>query len=98
LLNPGTFPARRDNDERGVGGRLMTTSLIKATWASLEMDQEGYGHVLNVETDVVLGPDEPGYDEEKVNALVEEIIPLMAHYDRANVVNAKSGERSANQS
>jgi hypothetical protein len=51
--------------------------------------QDGYGHVLNVETDVVLGPDEPGYDEDKLNALVEEIISLMAHYDRANVVGAR---------
>jgi hypothetical protein len=40
--------------------------------------QDGYGHVLNVETDVVLGPDEPGYDEDKLNALVEEIIPFPA--------------------
>ena len=73
----------------------MTTSLIKATWASLDIDQEGYAHVLNVETDVVLGPNEDGYDEERINALVEEIIPLMDHYDRANVVNGKSGERNA---
>jgi hypothetical protein len=76
----------------------MTTSLIKAKWASLEMDQQGYSHVLNVATDLVLGPDEAGYDEDKLNALFEEIIPLMANYDRANVVNAKSRERSANQS
>jgi hypothetical protein len=76
----------------------MTTSFVKAKWASLEIGQDGYGHVLNVETDVVLGHDEPGYDEDKLNALVEKIISLMAHYDRANVVNAKSGEQNADQS
>jgi hypothetical protein len=68
----------------------MTDSLIKAKWASLEMDQEGYSHVLNVATDIVLGPDEPGYDEKQLDALMEEILPLMANYDRANIVGTKS--------
>ena len=73
----------------------MADSLIKSKWASLAMDHEGYGHILNIETDVVLGPDEPGYDETRVDALVEEILPLLDHYDSANVVNGKSGQKNS---
>ena len=60
--------------------------LIGKTWVTLEFCNHGYDHVVNIATDVILGPDEPGYDYKKFSALLEEIKPYLRRYDRAKVI------------
>lgn len=67
-------------------------SLIKSTWASLELGKNGHGHVLNVATKVVLDPTSPDYDDQEITALIEEVKPLLDRYDRANVINTKTAK------
>ena len=62
------------------------SSLIDKTWVTLEFCNHGYDHVVNIATDVILAPDEPGYDYKKFSALLEEIKPYLRRYDRTNVV------------
>ena len=52
----------------------------------LDICNHGYDHVVNIATDVILGPDEPGYDYKKFSALLEEIKPYLRRYDRAKVI------------
>lgn len=66
------------------------SSLIDKTWVTLEFCNHGYDHVVNIATDVILGPEEPGYDYKKFNALLEEIKPYLRRYDRANVVGKET--------
>jgi hypothetical protein len=67
-------------------------SLIKNTWASLELSENGYDHVLNVSTNLVLDPAAKDYDSQKITALVDEVKLLLDRYDRANIVNAKTAK------
>jgi hypothetical protein len=62
------------------------SSLIDKTWVTLEFCNHGYDQVVNIATEVILGPDEPGYDYKKFSALLEEIKPYLRRYDRANVI------------
>jgi hypothetical protein len=63
-------------DACGSDGSL--SSLIDKTWVTLEFCNHGYDHVVNIATDVILGPDEPGYDYKRFSALLEEIKPYCA--------------------
>jgi hypothetical protein len=65
------------------------SSLIEKTWVTLEFCNHGYDQVVNIATDVILGPDEPGYDYGKFSALLEEIKPYLRRYDRATVIGKK---------
>jgi len=62
-------------------------SLIKTTSVSLEVGRTGYVRVLNVVTNVQLGRDAPGYDDQKFQTLLKEIKPYLEHYDRMNVIS-----------
>lgn len=68
-------------------------SLIKTTWVTLEFGNHeydhvhGYDHVVNIATDVVLGPNEPGYDLEKFSALMGEVRAYLRRYDKVNVIS-----------
>jgi hypothetical protein len=47
---------------------------------------------LNIATDIILDPNDPGYDFEKFRALMEEIRPYLRRYDKANVISKKAGQ------
>jgi hypothetical protein len=63
-------------------------SLIKDTWVTIDVTKKGYARVLNIWTDVVLGPDSPGYDGKIFQQLLDELKPHLEHYDRANIESA----------
>lgn len=65
-------------------------SLIKGKHAKLEVKKDGtVDHILYIETKIELEPDDDGYDGQKVDQLVTEVIALLEPYDRA-VVYRKS--------
>jgi hypothetical protein len=71
-------------------------SLIERTWVTLEFGNheydpvQGYDQVVNIVTDVILGPNEPGYDHKKFIALMEQIKPYLRRYDKANVISKRA--------
>jgi hypothetical protein len=71
-------------------------SLIERTWVTLEFGNHeydhihGYDHVVNIATEVVLGPNEPRYEQEKFRALMEEIKPYLRRYDKVNVISGRA--------
>ncbi len=77
---------------------MSLASFIERTWVTLEFGNHeydhinGYDHVVNIATEVVLGSAEPGYDPEKFKALVEEIKPYLRRYDKVNVVSKRTGQ------
>jgi hypothetical protein len=46
---------------------------VSAVWTTIELDAENTTTVIVLETGLVLGADEPGYDEAKVSALIEAV-------------------------
>lgn len=78
-------------------------SLIQRTWITLEFGNHeydhihGYDHVVNIATEVALGPNEPGYDREKFSALMEEIKPYLRRYDKVNVISERDGQTANKQ-
>lgn len=77
-------------------------SLILRTWVTLEFGNHEYDHVngydqvVNIVTDVVLGPNEPGYNHEKFSALMAEIRPYLRRYDKVNIISKRMSPERAN--
>jgi hypothetical protein len=57
-------------------------------WVTVDVAKNGYTRVLNIWTDVVIGPDSPGFDEQSFQQLLDEIKPHLEHYDRASIESA----------
>jgi protein-tyrosine phosphatase len=69
----------------GKQGDFALASLIKDTWASLEITKNGCERILNVWTDVVINADHSAYDDQKFKELLEEIKNYLKHYDRVSI-------------
>jgi hypothetical protein len=75
----------------GMAGRY-----VKRTWPSIEDGLSGFIRILNIETDLVLYPQHPGYDDRKFTALVEAAAALLSE-DRADRArfHGKDGRRDS---
>jgi hypothetical protein len=62
---------------------------VLRSWREYEIEDGKHKSTLAVETDLVIGPDEPGFDSAKFNSFLESIIRPMKSgiVDRIKVVH-----------
>jgi len=64
---------------------------VKRTWPTIKMEGNKITKVLLVETDLVLAPDDPDFDEDAVNGLLSALGKYLkrAGYDGAEIIPSR---------